>query len=329
MSDAPTDAPTTPPRTVLVTGADGYLGRLVVQHLAAAPEIAGTVVATDLRAPASAPAGVVCAPLDVTDGNAVDAAVAKHRPDVVVHLAAIVTPPKTADARAIAHKVDVDGTRHVLEACLAHGVGRVVVTSSGAAYGYHADNPPRLREDDPLRGNEVFAYAHHKRLVEEMLADWRERHPELRQLILRPGTILGRTTKNQITAIFERPVVVGVKGAATPFVFIWDEDVASCIVQGIAEDKDGIYNLAGDGVMTLREIARAMGRPFVALPPSALRLALGVLERFNIGPYGPEQVMFLQYRPVLANDRLKNELGFRPRSTRDVFELYRSRPRVA
>jgi len=307
---------------VLVTGADGYLGRLVVRRLAEATDVAETV-ATDLRAPRHAPDGVVCAALDVTDAKAVDAAVAEHRPDVVVHLAAIVTPPKSADARALAKRVDVDGTRHVLESCLAHGVGRIVVTSSGAAYGYHADSPPRLREDDPLRGNDVFAYSHHKRLVEEMLAEWRAEHPELRQLVLRPGTILGRTTKNQITAIFERPVVVGVKGAATPFVFIWDEDVARCIVEGIATDAEGIYNLAGDGVMTLREIATAMRRPFVALPPAALRWGLGLLKRFDIGPYGPEQVMFLQYRPVLANDRLKNELGFRPRSTRDVFELYR------
>lgn len=316
-------------RTVLVTGAAGYLGRLVVQRLSEAPGIARAVVATDLRTPDAMPASVLAEALDVTNQAAVDACVARHRPDAIVHLAAIVTPPRTPDARAIAHKVDVDGTRHVLEACLTHKVGQIIVTSSGAAYGYHADNAPRLDEEAPLRGNEVFAYAHHKRLVEQMLAEWRRDHPEVKQLIFRPGTILGATTKNQITAIFERPVVVGVKGSATPFVFIWDEDVASCILQGIAEDKDGIYNLAGDGVMTLREIAKAMHRPYIALPPAALRMGLGVLERFHIGPYGPEQVLFLQHRPVLANDRLKRDLGFRPRSTRDVFALYQGRPHSA
>ncbi len=319
-----TDAPSAAPaRTVLVTGAAGYLGRLVVARLAAAPEAAATVIASDLRAPAGVPAGVVAEPLDVTDAAAVAALVAKHRPDVIVHLAAIVTPPKGADARELARRVDVDGTRHVLDACLAHGVTRVVVTSSGAAYGYHADNAPRLTEDAPLRGNDVFAYAHHKRLVEEMLADWRRDHPEVRQLILRPGTILGATTDNQITAIFKRPLVVGVKGSATPFVFIWDEDVADIIVQGVRDEREGIFNLAGDGVMTLHEIARAMRHPFVALPPTALRLGLSLLQRYGIGPYGPEQVMFLQHRPVLANDRLKDDFGFCPRTTRDVFELYR------
>ncbi|MCA9514243.1 MAG: NAD-dependent epimerase/dehydratase family protein [Myxococcales bacterium] len=306
------------PRRVLVTGAGGYLGKLVVRALAADARFAD-VVATDLHAPEGVPGGVASEPLDVADGAAVDALVARHRPDAIVHLAAIVTPPKGGVGRERARRVDVDGTRHVLEACLAHGVGQVVVTSSGAAYGYHADNAPRLTEDMPLRGNDVFAYAHHKRLVEELLATWRVEHPEVKQLVFRPGTILGRTTRNQITAIFERPVVVGLRGVASPFVFIWDEDVVACVVQGVAEGREGVYNLAGDGVMTLREIAHALGKPFVAVPPRAMRAALGLLERLHIGPYGPEQVMFLEHRPVLANDRLREELGYVPRASRDVF----------
>ena len=78
--------------------------------------------------------------LDVTDAALVDRVFAETRPEVVVHLASIVTPGKDS-SRALEHAVDVDGSRHVLDACLAHGVRRVVVSSSGAAYGYHPDNP--------------------------------------------------------------------------------------------------------------------------------------------------------------------------------------------
>ena len=100
--------------------------------------------------------------------------------------------------------VDVDGSRNVLEACVATGVRRVVVSSSGAAYGYHPDSPEWLRESDPLRGNDEFPYARHKRLVEEMLADYRTSHPELAQVVFRIGTILGPTVRNQITNIFAK-----------------------------------------------------------------------------------------------------------------------------
>src|SRR5690606_33786171 len=108
--------------------------------------------------------------------------IGETRPDAVVHLASIVTPPK-GSTRALEYEVDVTGTRNVLDACLAHGVRRLVVTSSGAAYGYHADNPVPLTEDCPIRGNEEFAYSHHKRLVEEMLAAARRDHPQLEQVV--------------------------------------------------------------------------------------------------------------------------------------------------
>ncbi len=310
--------------TVLITGAAGFVGRAVVRGLA---EAAGplTIVATDVRElPASElPHGIDSARLDVTDAGAVRETFERYAVDTVVHLAAIVTPPR-GDTRALQHRVDVQGTRNVLEACVATGVSRLVYTSSGAAYGYDAANSPLLDEDDPLRGNEVFAYAWHKRLVEEELARYREEHPALEQVIFRVSTVLGSSVDNQITALFERPVVVGLKGVDTPFCFAWDEDVARCIVAGACGGKPGIYNLTGDGAMTLREIAHGMGRRFVALPEWAVRAALDVLNRHGLSPYGPEQVLFLRHRPVMSNRRLEREFGYKPTlSSRQVFELYR------
>jgi UDP-glucose 4-epimerase len=242
--------------------------------------------------------------------------------DTVVHLASIVTPPPGSTPE-LAYQVDVVGTRNVLDACLAHGVDKLIVTSSGAAYGYHPDNPAWLDEGDPVRGHESFAYARHKRLVEEMLAEARREHPELVQVIFRPGTILGKGVHNQITALFEKPVLLGVAGAASPFVFIWDEDVAACVVRAVHRPGGGIYNLAGDGALATRELARRMGKPYLPLPVWLLVGALAVLGRLGLTRYGPEQVDFLRYRPVLANRRLKEEFGYTPRKTSaQVFDLY-------
>ena len=139
----------------------------------------------------------------------------RHAIDTVVHLAAIVTPGGKS-SRELEYAVDVIGTRNVLEACVACGVQQIIVTSSGAAYGYHADNPEWLTEDHPLRGNEAFAYSHHKRLVEEMLAEYRRKHPSLRQVVFRVGTILGETTRNQITALFDKPRLLALRGSRSP-----------------------------------------------------------------------------------------------------------------
>ena len=131
----------------------------------------------------------------------------------------------------------------------------IVVSSSGAAYGYHADNPAWIDEKDALRGNQAFAYAHHKRLVEEMLADYRSSHPTLRQTVLRIGTILGNNVHNQITALFDKPRILAIRGSDSPFVFIWDKDVTGCVVHAITTGRDGCFNVAGDGALTLSQIA--------------------------------------------------------------------------
>jgi UDP-glucose 4-epimerase len=315
--------PQPPARAVLVTGAGGYLGRLVVRALAR-PEVGlETLVALDLHEPPPGERveGATWVAMDVRAPE-LAALVEEHAIDCVVHLASIVATNGKI-SRELQYDVDVRGTENVLEGCLAGGVKKLVVTSSGAAYGYHPDNAAWLTEDAPLRGNELFPYAHHKRLVEEMLARYREAHPELRQLVLRPGTILGESTRGPIADFFDKPIVFGLESTATPFVFIWDEDVVACIVEGVRTDKAGVYNLAGDGVMTLREVAAAMRKRFIPLPDRLLERALGLLQRFGLTQYGPEQVLFLAHRPVLSNERLKREFGYRPRKTsREVFELY-------
>jgi UDP-glucose 4-epimerase len=209
-------------------------------------------------------------------------------------------------------------------------VRRVVVSSSGAAYGYHRDNPVPLTEDDPLRGNEEFAYSHHKRLVEEQLAALREEHPELEQVVLRIGTILGEDVDNQITALFERPRLLRIAGSESPFVFVWDTDVVAVIQQAVTGDVTGIFNVAGDGTMTVPEIAEALGKRTLVVPEPVLRTALRVARRLRLTPYGPEQTRFLQYRPVLDNARLKTDFGYTPgRTSRAAFDAWRMRGRPA
>ncbi|MBK7719427.1 MAG: SDR family oxidoreductase [Simplicispira sp.] len=305
-------------------GASGYLGRQVIARLAdpaleSRPE---RIVAHDIRSPAERLPGVVYEEADIRDPRFADA-LAEHAIDTVVHLASIVTPGK-GSRRDFEYDVDVNGTRNLLQACVQQGVRRIVVSSSGAAYGYHADNPAWLTEDMPVRGNEVFAYAHHKRLVEEMLAEYRLSHPALEQVVLRIGTILGATVHNQITDLFEKPRLLAIRGSDSPFVFIWDQDVVGIILRAVSGGPPGIYNVAGDGALTIHEIAQRLGKPTLALPAWLLQAALAVLQPLGLTQYGPEQLDFLRYRPVLLNTRLKTAFGYTPTYTSaEVFELYR------
>jgi len=306
-------------RRVFITGGAGFLGTHVAAALAQHP-LVDLVVAGDVRPPAYPQPGVSYETCDVTQPGALEPLLRAHGIDVVVHLAAIVSPGRDHD---LEYRVDVEGSRLVLDACVAAGVRRIVVSSSGAAYGYHADSPEWLRESDPIRGNDEFPYARHKRLVEEMLAESRERHPELEQVVFRIGTILGPTVRNQITALWDSRRILAVRGSDSPFVFIWVDDVAAAMARAATDGPAGIYNVAGDGRMPVQEIAARLGKRTLTAPAGLLAAALRIGRALRLTVHGPEQVGFLRYRPVLANDALKDDFGYIPeKSTREAFEAY-------
>lgn len=289
---------------ILITGAAGYLGHQLGDRLADGHDVLGIDVRQrdDVR--------FALHELDVRDPTLPDLMVREG----VTHVAHLASVLQATNDRARDFDIDVNGTRNVLDACLRAGVRHLTVTSSGAAYGYHPDNPAWIDENDPLRGNPEFAYADHKRQVEQLLASYRDQHPELAQLVFRAGTILGQSTSNQITALFTGRVVLGLWGSDSPFVFVWDQDVLGALEKGICADRQGIYNLAGDGALTVADIAHRLGKPLLRVPVWAVRWGLR-MQRWRGKPVGPEQVAFLQYRPVLANRRLKEEFGYVPTLT--------------
>jgi UDP-glucose 4-epimerase len=301
-------------RRVLITGAGGYIGTMLGTALVREHTY---VVGTDLRTRNDL--GFSVRAVDVRDTSLAQL-LKSERITHVVHLATVL---EGKGNRALEYDIDVNGTRNVVECCLKAGVQHLTISSSGAAYGYHADNPALLSEDHPLRATESFAYAHHKRLVEEMLVSYRARYPELKQLVFRISTVLGARTRNQITALFEKRRLLAIRGSESPFVFVWDEDVVGAMLLGIRGDHAGVFNLAGDGALTIREIAAALGKGTLELPANVLRAALAIGSRLGVSRYGPEQLDFLRYRPNLNNARLKQDLGFTPaKSSAEALQVW-------
>src|ERR1700741_4550484 len=109
--------------TILITGAFGQVGRRCAQILL---DRGRTVVATDLRtdktvaaaAELSVGAGeLIPEDVDLLDPAAVGELIATDRPAASIHLAAIVSPPSYRNP-ALARRVNVGGTEHLLAAAL-------------------------------------------------------------------------------------------------------------------------------------------------------------------------------------------------------------------
>ena len=307
-------------KTILITGAAGLVGCALIEALA---ESSGhRVVVTDINPPLNLPEGIEFRTMDVT-GDDPDQVIGDIKPDVIVHLASIVTAPK-GTGRDFAYQVDVIGTRKVLDAAIKYKTKRIVVTSSGAAYGYHKENIKPLVETDPIRGNQEFPYSYHKMLVEKMLAETRDSNPKLEQVILRVGTVLGVGTENQITALFHKQRLLAVRGCESPFVFIWTKDLARILRRAAIDGPAGIFNAAADGALGITDFSQILGKSVLNIPAWILKTALAIAKPLGLSQYGPEQVRFLQYRPVLDNTKLKQDFGYTPELTSaEVFDLWK------
>jgi UDP-glucose 4-epimerase len=67
----------------------------------------------------------------------------------------------------------------------------------------------------------------------------------------------------------------------------------------------------------------------LSLPAWVIASALRILKTLGLTQYGPEQVNFLRYRPVLDNRRLKEEFGYTPaKSSAAVFDYWLQSRRI-
>ncbi len=307
-------------KTILVTGANGFVGGEVVQKLQ--KETNHKLITLDIRPlryeKSENLTEIIC---DITKPDQVEKIFKDHDITDVIHLAAII--PGTVSDESIVYKVDVEGTETILKNCVKYKVKRFINTSSGAAYGYYSDNPKWISESDPIRGNAEFSYSNNKRLCEEIFARYKSEYPELIQIIFRPGTILGKTVSNQITNLFQMPVVLGMENGDDRFVFIWDEDIAKILIKALDYEKSDEINIAGDGALSMKEIATILGKKYINLNPTFLTYTIKALHKLKLTKLKPEQVNFLRYRPVLSNKKLKEDFGFIPQYTsKEAFDQF-------
>ncbi len=164
---------------VLVIGAAGMIGGKLVRRLVKDGTLAGKRVEAAMLAdwvaagaPEGAPFAAEARQVDLADPGTAEALVAS-RPDVIFHLAAIVSGEAEADFEK-GYRTNLDGTRHLFEAIRKVGDGyrpRVVFASSIAVFG--APFPDAIPDDFFL--TPLTSYGTQKAIDELLLADFTRR----------------------------------------------------------------------------------------------------------------------------------------------------------
>jgi len=292
--------------SIVVTGASGLVGQRLLPVLAGDASVT-RLVALDVREPARRVRGL--------EFHLVDVAGSELKPlvegaDVLVHLASVVDP---IPDEALMARVNVEGTRRVLDAAAAVGVRKVVRVSSAAVYGAWANNPVPLTEESPLRPNPSFSPAVQAAEVERLLAEWADEHPGVTVTTLRVAPVLGAGAERLPSRLLLGRPPLRVRGAHPPVQAVHVDDLVRALSLVVLADHPGVFNVASDGWLD-HDAARAL-LPRELMPPLPAQLlerVLGAAWRSGLGDVPPGVVPYLMHPWVIANDRLV-AIGWAPR----------------
>jgi UDP-glucose 4-epimerase len=239
---------------VLVTGGGGFIGSHVVDRL---QDKGMTPRIFDLSAsPYHSPLEVETFTGSITDPANLD--LAMRDCDAVIHLAAVADVGHVHADPVLAEEVNTRGTLNVLEAACRAKVGRVVYGSTTWVYSDCVEQ--EVDEETPIPAPRHL-YTATKLAGETYCAGYAELF-ELESTVLRFGIPYGpRARAAGVVAKFTdlafegKPLTIAGDGSTTRS-FIYVEDLADGIVAALAPEAAGrTYNLSGDEVVTILEIA--------------------------------------------------------------------------
>jgi UDP-glucose 4-epimerase len=303
----------------VITGGAGYIGSRLVDLLSRR-EDTERIVICDLAPPGVYRPKTQFERVDVRDREAVRATLERAGADAVIHLAFILNP---SHDEHLMYDVDVNGTHNVLEAAAAAGTGQVLVASSSTAYGAFPDNPVPLTEDDPVRGVSSFAYARDKTESDRICQLWAAAHPDRVMTIVRPCIVFGPNVDNYLVRLWTKtPFSPDAGHLDNPIQFVHEDDVVEAMSALLLGRHAGAFNVAGDGVMTLRESYEAIGTPIRRMPLRAYRGLARALWAARVSEAPPGQIEFALYPWVVSNEKLKRTAGWSARHpSRQTFEI--------
>jgi nucleoside-diphosphate-sugar epimerase len=306
---------------VLVAGATGAIGRRLVPALRGKGyEVVATTRSAD-KAAALRSAGVETVEVDALDRGAVAEALARTKPEVVIHqlteLAGVSSLRNFDREFAGTNLLRTRGTDNLLEGARAAGVRRFIAQSYGGwPYDATGDTPKTeadpLDPDPPRKQRKSLEAIRH---LEQAVVGARE----LEGIALRYGNFYGPGTAiapdGDLVALVRKRALPVIGGGAGVWSFIHVDDAAAATIAAIERGTPGVYNIVDDDpapvAVWLPELARVLG----AGPPRRVPVLIGRIAAGEVAVH-----MMSRIRGA-SNEKARRELGWAPRhaSWRDGF----------
>ncbi len=305
---------------ILVTGVARPLAAMLARRLL---DHAGVsrVVGVDVTPPTADLGGAEFVRADVRDPM-IGTLIASCAADTIVHTG--VRPH--SGGRAAQKESNVIGAMQLLAACQRTArVGKLVLCSTTARYGASPRDPALFREDAEPALPPGSGLAKDAVEVEAYVRGFSRRRPDVTVTILRLADILGVPASSPLASYLSLPVWPTVLGFDPRFQVLHPLDAVAVAGEAATAERPGVFNVAGDGVLSLSQAARRLARPTVPIAAPVLDYARPLLRKLGADSLSIEQVKLLTYGRAVDTTRLRQTFGHVPtHSTASAFEEFAS-----
>jgi len=306
------------PTTVAVTGLGTFVGQRVAERLATrAPRM--RVVGLDLRRPHRLERKIAFERIDLTDPRSheqIADVLVRERVEVVLHAAFRRDP--TPDVE-LDHELETVGSLHLLHACAAAKVPRLVLASSTMLYGARPDNALYLTESHPLHGHPDAHCIRNRVEVETLFARFGAAHQDVVVTVLRCAWIMGPTFSDRVVRHFSRAVVPTVLGYDPLLQFVHEEDCLDAFEQAVMDEHAGAYNVVARDPLPLSTVLRAAGATAAPLPTALLYRLRDLASRAATGDPPAAFYDYLRWPWIADGERGWKAFGEPAYTTREAW----------
>lgn len=283
---------------VTVIGAHDYLSEVIINCLREMPNPGADLIASgrerEIKQGRSAPIA------DKVDFSAF----LKPDTEVIVYLALA----RSRDGMT----PDIGDAESLLRHCIHSNIKRFVLVSSAALYGADPHNTGMLSETSPTVRSSSAAVSGAWGALEAIVSEQLKERPDIELTVLRHASVPARDGLDYFSRLFQRPVAVALPGHDPTIQLLSADDFARAVRCAVERGKNGIYNVAPRGVITLRAALRLTKTKRLPISRLVQRAARALLSPTGLA-LPIEQLDYIRYSWTISGRKIQDELGFIPR----------------
>lgn len=224
--------------------------------------------------------------------------------EVIYHLGRLTPHSGSMESRLSFSLVN---TSKVLELAEKYKVKKMIILSTYHVYGAQSDNPVFIKEDSPLRASIKHAELRDVTEVDSLCTNWMWKNREkIETVVLRPCNIIGPQIQNTITRYLTLDMSPLPMDFNPMMQFIHEYDMAKILHECLKSIPTGIYNVAPNEAISLKEAKDIVNSKSIPVPIFALEPITKFIKKLWVFP--EYLIDYVKYSCVIDGSKIESIL---------------------